>query len=327
MLPMPLTLRCALTALLCLFATVAGRAQTPAGPMPGAGVPVVIDDEAIEAKILAACAGLRERGELVACSVLARGPTSAELPRVPVVALHEQALTAPDLRDRLLRSLRIVGHHYRCRECDKWHFSGASGFCVDTGGTIATCHHVVPDDETMLDAALVVADLAGNAWPVQAVLAADAVSDLVLLRTSARDTVPLPIRAEVRVGERVYCASNPDHQFGYFSEGLVARRFALREPEGAAAGKPKAGALPVASEWLHVTCEFAKGSSGGPIVDAMGNVVGIAQSTSTVVYDEDAQPVDTQMVFRIAAPGRALLALMLPPASAGSAMPGKPPAR
>ena len=74
------------------------------------------------------------------------------------------------------------------------------------------------------------------------------------------------------------------------------------------------------SEWLHVTCEFAKGSSGGPIVDVMGNVVGIAQSTSTVVYDEAAEPIDTQMVFRIASPASALLALFLTP-------PGAPPAK
>ena len=295
--------------LVLLLATAVGRAQTPPGPAAGAGVPEVIDDDELEAKILAACSGLRQRGELVACSVLARGPLVAEPIAVPVLPLHAQPVPMAELRDRVLRSLRIVGHHYRCRECDKWHFSGASGFCVDAIGTIATCQHVVPADDTMLDAALVVADLAGNTWPVQSVLAADAAMDLVLLRTPARDGVPMPLRASVRSGERVYCASNPDQQFGYFSEGLVARRFRVREPATAASELvPR-----VSSEWLHVTCEFAKGSSGGPIVDAMGNVVGVAQSTSTVIYDEDAQPIDTQMVFRIAAPADALLALLQPP--------------
>src|SRR5436190_23339811 len=49
---------------------------------------------------------------------------------------------------------------------------------------------------------------------------------------------------------------------------------------------------------LHVTCDFGKGSSGAPIVDTRGNVVGFAQSTTTLVYDEEADLVDTQMVFK-----------------------------
>jgi hypothetical protein len=95
----------------------------------------------------------------------------------------------------------------------------------------------------------------------------------------------------------------------------VARQYLLREvlpdreppaKEGEP-GKPRY-APPV--PFLHVTCDFCKGSSGAPIVDAMGNVVGIAQSTTTVVYDEAATPVDTQMVFKSATPAAALLELV-----------------
>ena len=60
---------------------------------------------------------------------------------------------------------------------------------------------------------------------------------------------------------------------------------------------------------LQVTCDFAMGSSGAPVTDDCGNVVGIAQSTSTVVVDPDADPVETQMISRSAVPAQVLRAL------------------
>jgi len=89
-------------------------------------------------------------------------------------------------------------------------------------------------------------------------------------------------------------------------------------PEGTAA-KPPDQVAP--RTWLHVTCDFAKGSSGAPIVDTTGTVIGIAQSTTTVVYDEDAALVDTQMVFKTATPAAALAALL--PAKNGAAAAGE----
>jgi hypothetical protein len=142
-------------------------------------------------------------------------------------------------------------------------------------------------------------------WPVEHVVAADAAADVCVLSTPARDQVALPLRPAVAAGERIWCLSNPDHQFGFFSEGLVARRYVQRE-EGE--GEPERR-----TTWLHVTCDFARGSSGAPIVDAAGNVVALAQSTTTVVHDEDAVPPDTQMVFKTAAPAEAVLALLRPP--------------
>jgi hypothetical protein len=275
-------------------------------------VPAVVDDEALEQKLEAGCLALREAKLPVHLPELLQRLARTQPVELEVAPAASTPLAAPDLRDRVLRSLRIVLHHYRCSECDKWHVNGASGFCVDARGTIATCRHVVPPDASMLEAELFVADLAGTVWAVEDVLVADDPSDVVLLRTTERGGVGLPWRREARVGERVYCASNPDHRFGFFSEGLLARRFVSREPHGGE--DPKIAVPRVAREWLHVTADFARGSSGGPIVDACGNVLGLAQSTTTVVHDEEADLVDTQMVFKIATPIAALLERIRPPA-------------
>ena len=278
-----------------------------------------VDDEAIEAKILAACAVARDAGVLVDAAVLAAQLTRNEPVSGKLPAVRTQPLTPPDLYAQVLPSTRIVGHYYKCRECEEWHFSGASGFCIDDHGAVATCAHVVAPDETMQQSYLVVADMAGAVWPVVQVAAAAIAPDLCILETPAKGTVPLPLRPAVRTGEAVWCLSHPDHQFAFFSAGIVARRYVLREPPVAPAPTAKpgegAGARPVpdlarpALPWLHVTCDFAKGSSGAPIVDACGNVVAVAQSTTTVVYDETTTPIDTQMVFKTAAPAAALLTL------------------
>ncbi|MEO6597375.1 MAG: serine protease [Planctomycetota bacterium] len=288
------------------LAAVAAAAQEP-GP--------VVDDEALEQRIEALCRALLEQGKLVPCSKLVSQLAEARSCALPRAAERTVELEPVLLHDHVRRSVRIVGHYYLCTQCDEWHFSGASGFCVGANGAIATCAHVVAADETMREAYLVVADLAGNVWPVESVLAGDVGADVAVVKTAEQDCVPLPMRRSVRVGARVYCLSHPDHQFGFFSEGLVARWFTQRDLAPERVVTPPDVALPKRL-WLHVTCEFAKGSSGAPIVDTTGTVVGIAQSTTTVVYDEDAEVVDTQMVFKTAVPARALMDLL--PAPTGS---------
>lgn len=266
-----------------------------------------VDDEALEQRCRAACDRLREAGQLVSSAELAVQLARPARAEVPLLELRREPLAVADLRDRIAPSACIVGQYYLCAECDQWHFDAASGFWLARDGVVATCAHVVPPEVTMREAYVVVADLAGEVWPVQRVLAADVGADVVVLQTPARERTPLPLRPDVRDGEPVHCLSHPDHRFGFFSTGVVARHWLEREP-GAAAPRP----------WLHVTCDFARGSSGGPIVDASGNLVGIAQATTTVVYDEAAEPIDTQMVFKTAVPAAALRTLLvpLPPASA-----------
>ena len=282
----------------------------------------VVDDDALLDRIEANCSKLREQGGLRKVAELARDADGrrCELPAVP---LRSPALAPPELRARLLESALIVGHYYRCDECKDWHFSASSGFAVGADGLVATCFHLLDDDPDMPDARLLVADWRGEVWPVLEVVAGDRSADLAIVRCGRTGLVPLPLRLDARAGERVFCLSNPDHQFACFTDGLIARRYVVHGPapgtepappanaaSGAHQKKPDPAARAVAL--LQVTCEFAVGSSGAPVTDACGNVVGIAQSTSTVFVDPDAKPPETQMVMRTAVPAAALRALAKP---------------
>lgn len=293
---------------------------------------VVIDDETLLSQIEANCEALRAKGELKEVALLAKDADGrrCELTFAPP---GKEPLPPVALRTRLLRSTWIVGHYYPCEECKCWHFTASSGFAVGKDGVIATCYHLLDDDPEMPGACLAVAGFDGQVYPVTAVLAADHAADVALLRCAARDLLPLPLRLDAIAGERIYCLSNPDHQFACFTEGLIARRYVVRNhapgtepnplverPRGKDE-KPPVDADPAASHkrvvdakarvltMLQVTCDFAVGSSGAPITDDRGNVVGIAQSTTTVLVDPDAEPAETQMVARSAVPAQVLRAL------------------
>ena len=163
-----------------------------------------------------------------------RPQVELQLPAPATERLQPELLYA-----RVRRSTLVVGHFYECKECQQWHFTAATGFAVSKDGVVASCWHLLTDDEEMPKAALVVADYDGHVWPVQEVLAASAVADVCLLRIQATDLEPLPVRAAARTGEHVWCLSNPDHQFGFFSEGMVARKYTSHGP--APGTEPKAG--------------------------------------------------------------------------------------
>lgn len=288
---------------LCLAAL--GRAQA---------LPFAEEDEKLTSRIELACDRLRVTAKLVSCAdLLAKDPepvAAGLLP--PEVAVASGTPPAPtQVYQTLRRSLRAVGHYYRCLECEDWHFNPSSGFALDGMGRVVTCAHVLPSDADMRDAYLVCADLDGNAWPVEKVLAIDRAADLAVLQTGERGAPGMVLSTGAAIGSRVYCLSNPDGMYGYFAEGLVARRYLYRAP--AAEGDPDGLRRPPPQPLLDVTCQWAGGSSGGPVVDGWGRLVGVVQSTQTVSYpDEDDRNV-TELVVRSAVPVESLRKLLTPP--------------
>lgn len=60
--------------------------------------------------------------------------------------------------------------------------------------------------------------------------------------------------------------------------------------------------------WLEITADYAAGSSGSPIVNDKGQVVGIVSMTNTIKYPNEAR--DVQMVRKICVPSSAIAKLV-----------------
>lgn len=297
-------------------------ASRPATSVEEGPAETAVDDELLLHRIEVQCEQLRKGDRLRALGALREGADGRRCAFDPTSSSTAE-FTLPDLRERLLQSVCIVGQYFRCTECDGWHASASTGFAVAVDGLVATCFHLLEEDPIDLpegrdeqpEPYLFVADWKGRVFPVDEIAAADAGDDVMLVRCGARDLVPLPLRPGVRTGETVVCLSNPDHWFAVMTQGIVARRYLVR---GGAPGSSISVPAPLHSgeptgptrTFLQVTCDFAGGSSGAPLVDCAANVLGIAQSTSTLSALLPGNDLgDVQMVARTAVPVEALLRL------------------
>lgn len=134
-----------------------------------------------------------------------------------------------------------------------------SGFFV-RNGEIASNLHVVED------AAKGYAKLVGQKmkYGIEGVTAVDAERDLVVLKISASSSQSLSLGNSdaVQVGEPVYAVGNPRGLEGTFSQGIVS---SIRELG--------------TNKLLQITAPISPGSSGGPVLNGKGEVIGVSVAT------------------------------------------------
>lgn len=131
-----------------------------------------------------------------------------------------------------------------------------SGFVVSSDGLVVTNHHVVEGADA-LRVRLSTGEIYDNVYLVSA----DAQRDLVVLRIPAAELASLSIGNDraADVGDPVYVMGNPLGLEGTFSNGMVSAR---RVVEGV--------------ELIQISAPISSGSSGGPVLNARGEVIGIA---------------------------------------------------
>ena len=134
-----------------------------------------------------------------------------------------------------------------------------SGFFV-RDGEIASNLHVVEG------AARGYAKLVGmkTKYDIKGITAVDPERDLVVLKiaTSGSPTLSLGNSDAVQVGQSVYAVGNPQGLEGTFSQGIVS---SIREVG--------------ADKLLQITAPISPGSSGGPVLNTKGEVIGVSVAT------------------------------------------------
>ena len=268
--------------------------------LPGQSARFIIDDDAYSDRVTDAGQKLLREHKLLSLEVL-RDQVYTKGFSLKLLPISREKLDPPELCERLRESTFAVGTIYKCPECGGWHFSSSTGFAVGEHGILCTCCHVIlEEDAEIKEGYLIAADAVGHVFPVEAVLAADTEADTCLVRISATGLKPLPLRPGVRVGEPVYCLSNPGGYFFMFTQGLVARLNQRTNADTDEHGR-STNTLSRPILMLNVTAEFAPGSSGAPMVDACGNVVGQVASIADAgeaLSDEDNQPTSPSVPIR-----------------------------
>lgn len=182
-----------------------------------------------------------------------------------------------------------IGTLSKCKKCPIWHVAASSGFMLTSDGVCVTCYHVVdvPESPTLI---AMTGD--GRIVAVKEILAANPHTDVALLRLDGTNFTALPLDFEAPVGSTVRILSHPDDHFFTLSEGLVSRYVTL--PLERAAGEVT---------FMAVTADFGAGSSGAPVFNDRGGVIGVVNNTQSLYFDPKKSK-DLQMVFKHCLPSQ-----------------------
>ena len=134
-----------------------------------------------------------------------------------------------------------------------------SGFVI-RDDQIVTNYHVI-DNMSIGGVKLVGKE---DLYPIEAILAVEENRDLAIIKVVGIDVPALSLGDSdtVQIGDRVYVAGNPQGLEGSFSDGIIS---AIR---GGSADK-----------FFQMTAPISQGSSGGPVVNEKGEVIGVSFAT------------------------------------------------
>jgi serine protease Do len=153
-----------------------------------------------------------------------------------------------ELVQRVMPALVVVRGH---------RFGAGAGIVWDADGLILTNNHVVGRHNPVVI-------LQDDREYESRLLARDPDVDLALLSIDAKGLVPLkPAASSARVGEMVFAFGHPWGQRNTVTRGIVSALVSAQNRRGEK--------LPV----LRSDVPLAPGNSGGPLVNAKGEVVGI----------------------------------------------------
>lgn len=204
----------------------------------------------------------------------------------------------------VIPSTLLIGSLQQTRtQPPRFHYvSNATAWVLAADGVIVTNYHVF--DTTELEC-FAVMTLQGDVYPVTEILAADRRADVAIARITAKDLTPIPLGKSAAVGAWVGALTHPGSAHFMFTQGYVTRyqQIGSRKNE-----RPE--------KWMSISADYAIGSSGGPILDRYGNVVGMASMTEPVEFDTD-ETADVgstlQMILKLTVPQMEIRRLVVAP--------------
>lgn len=131
-----------------------------------------------------------------------------------------------------------------------------SGFFINTEGDVATNHHILEGS-----AKAIIKTMKGEKGEIVEIINDDPALDMSIARTSLKDTnaITLGDSDMITVGEEIVAIGNPAGLEGTVSNGIVS---GIRKADG--------------FKFIQITAPVSPGSSGGPVFNSTGKVIGMA---------------------------------------------------
>ena len=189
-----------------------------------------------------------------------------------------------------------LGNIYKCDRCSNWHGNIAGGFIITKDGLAVTNYHVMKNSKAGAFGAMTIQ---GEIYSIEKIVASSEKNDLAIVKLKGSGFTPLPIAKSAPIGSEVTIISHPEGRFYTVSKGIISRYYKQRG--GKEKGSPR----------LAITADFAKGSSGSPVFDTSGSVIGVVAATNSIYYNKT-EGVDRnlQMVIKSCIPSSSILKLL-----------------
>ena len=183
----------------------------------------------------------------------------------------------------------LVGGSYLCNRCPDIHLNNASGFIVHEDGILVTNYHVIAVKDEVQISGIFASDSEGNVYPVEKILSASQSNDLAILKldTKGKKLKYLSLANEELMGEDIYMMGHPFGNNFFMSKGITSRKYISERSD-----EPR----------ISITAEFGQGASGGPVVNAYGEVIGVVSATSMHYANGSKQRGALQLIIKEAIP-------------------------
>ena len=265
--------------------------------------PSVLNDRSLLDKICREGGRLIDEKKVVKAADLAAQLDKGAKCKLTPAACPDKPIPDEQFYETVKPSVVIMGGVYKCDKCNNWHVSPASGYIIGAGGIVVTNYHVIAIGKQDTKQAMFAMTSDGQIFPVKQVLAASKANDVAIVQLEADKAVfkPLPIQGDAPVGTKVRVLSHPNELLYTLTEGIISRYFVMPNRPNSSGGPTM----------MAITADYARGSSGGPVLNDRGAVVGMVSSTFSVYYDvKNGHQENLQMVVKQCVPAASVLKLI-----------------
>ena len=269
--------------------------------------PVFIDDAKIEQAFVDQLSSLVQKEDTLTMreAEAAIEKNTSRKVSIPKITAKNSPEAQASVYGKCAPAVVLIGSIYKCGKCEDLHLGASgSGWIADPDGLIVTNAHLFADGK---DDPIGVMTIDGEVFPVKQIIVADTARDIAILRIDPGDkTLPaLPLADAAPPGEEISVISHPQGRHYCLTSGRISR---YHREKNEVSGET--------NDWVSITADFALGSSGAPVLNSDGEVVGMVASTLTAYAENSdckAHPErDVQMVFKDCVPLTSLRAIFQP---------------
>ena len=217
---------------------------------------------------------------------------------------QKRKLKPGEIIERGRESVLMVFKYMRATIRPEYIMPWATAVVLSEDGVCVTNCHVLwqlIDASARLDlrdSLLFVATEAGKIYSITSVLSYNRDGDLAFFKIDTRGDrlVPMPLGKYLSIGSNVHALTHPAGYPYTYTNGVVSRTFTKEFGN-------------LFGNRVEITADFAKGSSGGPIMDDRGNMIAMVSCLHPIYY-VDQPPTDRQMGIKECIPVSSIVRLM-----------------